>query len=214
MKAIRFSAVMFLCAAMLSCLKSEEFVRTKIHYQYSPETQPHQIELTVVPTENVELNLEDMDLEVNADYFNRYGIGVNTKIDHRISLPDDVLFGNTIYFPPIHSASPKRIAVYVLPREAVNVTGALGYAVLGRNAIVLREDAQTNRTLAHEIVHILGLHHLDHDNNVMRPYFISGQYDVPNDFLPQQIDTVLTNLNNDFENDINSLIVDRWTKKD
>lgn len=159
-------------------------------YEYQPD-QPTIVEVEVIPMGDVELFFDDMVKETNADYMNRYGIGVKFTLGERQPLPKKVLDGY-IFTPDEKSDQVRKITSYVFDKEYFNVMRAVGYAAIGYAAIVIRADGQRDRTTAHEIAHILGLKHVDIDYNVMEIEGGIGMYGEPNNFVPQQVDTMLT----------------------
>tara|TARA_R110002074_G_scaffold189465_2_gene355227 strand:+ start:1112 stop:1711 length:600 start_codon:yes stop_codon:yes gene_type:complete len=197
MKSIVTYIIIFILALMnTSCLKeqiSSPLESDKLTYEYLPD-QPYTVDITIIPTEDVEVFQEDMLLEVNADYFNRYGIAINGTVTRRELLPDEVKNGRQIFFPKNISGG---IKVYIVPQEYVKMPSSLAYAELYSSVIVLGEEVQKNRTLAHEIAHLLGLKHTSNDecpNNVMTPKYRAGQYGKPNDFTPEQVETMKSNI--------------------
>lgn len=157
-------------------------------YPYLPN-QEFMVDVEVVPIGDVEVYLDDMDKETNADYLNRCGIGVRLELGDKMEVPQNVIEGY-IFTPNDVTDKPNTITAYIMPREFFNVGMAGGYALIGQNTIVLREDHQKDRTLAHEIGHLLGLEHLDIPDNVMTPYEGRGQYGEPNTFEPWQVDVM------------------------
>lgn len=170
--------------SMYSCTK-DELERTKLFYDYEPN-QELMINVEIIPTNNVSIEFKDMLEEVNADYYNRHGIGVNMTLADRIQLDSAYTKGNAIFIP---KGSEEHIRLYIVESEVIKFR-AYAYAELYSNSIILNQNSQTSRTLAHEIAHLLGLSHSEEDNNVMTPLQIANQYDVPNEFNTQQIDTV------------------------
>ena len=168
-----------------SCEK-HEFPSTKITYPYEPE-QETIIDVDVVPVGDVELEMEDMDLEVNADYFNRYGIGVRLHLKE--STNDGIPMGKD-----------GTITVYVVPMDFIKLEGVAAYTITYSSKqrkvskIIMGEGFQTNRTLAHELGHAYGLSHLREKNNVMQLGTQAYQYDIPHNFNEKQIDTIMSNL--------------------
>lgn len=171
-----------------SC-ENHEFASTKITYPYEPE-QETIIDVDVVPVGDVVMELEDMDLEVNADYFNRYGIGV------RLHLKDRMVYEEDKIYPMGKNGS---ITVYVVPQEYIQLDATAAYIIRTYSSrrvvskIILGESFQNNRTLAHEIGHAYSLNHIKTKNNVMKVGVMAYQYDTPNDFIKKQIDTVMVN---------------------
>jgi predicted Zn-dependent protease with MMP-like domain len=158
-------------------------------YPYEPY-QDIMLDIKVVPVGDIELLLDDMNLEVNADYFNRYGIGINLilqerDLDYSDGLPDGQEGDIMLYVVPMEYMYKEGVAGYA-------VTRVFGYGSFGK--IVLGEDFQTNGTLAHEIGHIMGLRHVCEDDNIMKLGHRSTQYDIPDNFNKQQIDTIISNL--------------------
>ena len=182
---------------MASCSKYEVRDIPNV-YEYDPD-QPVVIDVEVIPMNDVVLEFDDMDLEVNADYYNRYGIGINLYEGDRQYLDDSYRNDGRIFLPQHTDKEPKEhITIYVLPREYVQFA-AFGYAIRGHGNAIVREDAQSSRTLAHEIGHLLDLGHVDmhipmFKNNVMTPMGGARQYNMPNDFHERQIDTMLITL--------------------
>lgn len=174
----------------LSCEKHEFSADTKTVYPYEP-FQDVVLDVKVVPVGDVELFFDDMNLEVNADYFNRYGIGLNLILQDRKPYNDGKISKETNY---------GEITVYVVPQEYIKLDGVAAYTARittsqGTYAdVILGEGSQTNRTLAHEMGHALGLGHINEKNNVMKLGYPAYQYDVPNDFNEKQIDTIISNL--------------------
>ena len=189
---MKFKVYIILSILLISCSK-EEIIEDipKLFYEYNP-IQPKTITVEVVPTENTQLEFQDMLEEVNADYYNRYGIAVNFILKDREQLSDDVKYYNQILIP---QSKNENILLYIIPEEYMYFD-AYGYSVINYKSIVLREDSQTTRTLAHEIGHILNLKHIELENNVMTPYNGAKQFDIPNDFVEKQIDTIMVSLNN------------------
>lgn len=188
-------AIIILSLLFVSCWKEEFVDVTKLTHEFNQD-QPMTIEIEVVAMEEAVVQFEDMIKEVNADYFNRYGIAVRGEFVGRDTLTHKQKFENEIFLPYDKTKEGReKIIVYVLPKKYIYpMAGA--YAMVGHNAIVLSEDFQTNRTLAHEIGHLFGLDHIKRANNVMDVTRRAEQYDVPNDFDEDQIETIYSYLNN------------------
>jgi hypothetical protein len=144
------------------------------------------IDLDIIPVGDVVLEMEDMELEVNADYFNRYGIGVNLNLKQRVK-----------YEYPLPYTEKNKISVYIVPMEYIKDAGTAAYTIAWRNSttaqatIVLGENFQKDRTLAHEIVHAFFIYeHNNIKNNVMNLSDRALQYDIPNDFTDEQIEII------------------------
>lgn len=178
----------FIC--LVSCSK-EPYEVSKLMYDYNP-AQALTIDIELVVADGVGLLYDDLVREVNADYFNRYGIGVDITNISSTGLPDGVVNGKQI-FTPDHKDG--KIRVYIIPSENIYLP-AMAYSIMESRTIVLGEDVQTNRTLAHEIGHLMGLEHSTLDNNVMTLGDRAGQYGHPNDFSPEQVDIIVGNLIN------------------
>ena len=173
---------------LVGCSKEE---LKPLFYTYDAN-QPTVVDADVFIMEHAIVTFESMEKEVNADYFHRYGIHINIELDsNRISLPDKVKFGTTIFFPE----KKETLSIYIIPHEYMNVIGAAGYAMLGRNCIVISERSIRKSTLAHEIGHIFGLGHMEERKNVMHPVSGANKNEQPDYFLEQQIDTMLRNIN-------------------
>jgi hypothetical protein len=181
---------------VLSCSAPEYFSpehsKNKLFYEYLPD-QNTVITIDIIPTGDVELQFEDMLLEVNADYYNRYGIAIQFNLLDRQELPTNVVNTSVVWMP---NKVGKNLSVFIVPQQYVKRSG-FGYyyeTVSGanfNNGIILGDESQTSRTLAHELGHWLGLDHTAIENNVMTQNQIAWQYDVPNDFNEQQIDTIM-----------------------
>lgn len=144
--------------------------------------------------EGANVDLSSVDLEINADYFNRYGIGVFSSLEDGQDLPQEVRDGE-LFIP--ENEFDGFISVYVVPKNFINMRAA-GYAVRRTKSIIIREDYILKRTLAHEIGHIFNLDHINEENNVMRVGYISGQYDEPNVFNESQIRKIKKSINRFF----------------
>tara|TARA_R100000781_G_scaffold113591_1_gene82418 strand:+ start:15121 stop:15696 length:576 start_codon:yes stop_codon:yes gene_type:complete len=185
MKPLRY---LFLIILFVSCEKYEP--ELKNHYPYDPQ-QNLVMDVEVIPVGDVLMEFEDMQIEVNADYFNRYGIGVNLLLKEGIPYPVE---GESLLKYEL-----KKIMVYVVPMEYIKMSGVAAYTVRWSNNdgvranIILGEDFQTNRTLAHELGHAFGLNHVRLKNNVMTIGVSNAQYWTPNDFVEKQIDTITSN---------------------
>ena len=70
MKQLKYILIAIGAWIVFTSCEKHEFASTKITYPYEPE-QETIIDVDVVPVGDVELEMEDMDLEVNADYLNR-----------------------------------------------------------------------------------------------------------------------------------------------
>jgi hypothetical protein len=172
-----------------SCVEDEMNGITKTVYPFEPE-QDIIINIKVVPVGDIELLLDDMNLEVNADYYNRYGIGINLILQER----------DLDYTDGLPNGEEGDIMLYVVPMEYMPRDGIAGYAVTrvfgygSYGKIVLGENFQANGTLAHEIGHIMGLRHVKEKGNIMKLGHRSTQYDIPDNFNEKQIDTIISNL--------------------
>lgn len=189
-----------------SCAKPElndRFI-DPLTYEYNAD-QPTILDIIVIPTENIDLKFKELESEVNADYFHRYGIHVNVILGERENLPDAVVNGNQYFLPQPKTKEEREILkVYIVPQHLIkfefNGNMALAYALPHQNAIILGENVQDNRTLAHEIGHIFGLDHTDKDeyfNNVMTPFNRASRHAVPNDFENWQIDMITNGILSD-----------------
>lgn len=188
---MKYLVLFLLVALVTSCgFESDGDSPTKLYHEYNP-VQATTLKVEVYPCNGVYMQFEDMVLETNADYFNRYGIAVEFTLMDEIELGSQYTHGNQVYIPK--SDKPDVIKVYVVPENVIKLP-ALAYANTAANGIVLGENVQTNRTLTHEIAHLLGLNHTDIPNNVMTPRQIAWQFDKPNDFNEAQIDSMLTTL--------------------
>ena len=70
--------LIILLLVVTGCSHSEQ-QGEKLTYGYFPD-QPVNITLNIVPMEDVVLDMDGMLLELNADYYNRWGISVG--FDH------------------------------------------------------------------------------------------------------------------------------------
>jgi len=193
---IKTIVVVMLWFLFPSCEKEVIFPEA-LSFPYQPE-QEIMIDVVVVPLEDVEVDFDAMVKEVNADYFNRYGIGIRAVLGERAYLDQDHKTGNKIFLPQhLKREEKKHFTVYVIPQEYLYFEAA-AYSVLQSKSIILGEGYQTNRTLSHELGHNFGLDHVDMTNNVMTPYKRAGQMDKPNIFVEQQIDTMKTFINLNF----------------
>ena len=186
--------VFILLIVFASCEKPEHVQR--LTYGFMPE-QTNMIEVDVVPVGDINIDQKEMLEEVNADYYNRYGIGVKLNFMDRIDVPQDLIDNpDKVWYP---KGPNNRITAYVINERYIRLPGATAYILryTGTNAramIVIGEFSQTSGTLAHEIGHAFSLDHVELHNNTMRPSVRARQYDVPNDFVEAQIDTVTSNL--------------------
>lgn len=171
---------------ILSCEKHE--IETRLSYPFEPN-QEIILDVDVIPTEGVIVDYQEMLEEVNADYYNRYGIGVNLILKDPIK-----------YEYPLPYTEPNKITVYIVPSDYIKEAGTRAYTIWWQNntethaTIILGEEFQKSRTLAHEIGHTFGLQHNKIKNNVMNLSAPSWQYSVPNDFTDEQIVTIKNNL--------------------
>jgi hypothetical protein len=190
MKQLKYIALAILCwLVFTSCVEDDFNVETKTIYPYDP-FQDIMLNVKVVPCGDVEIFFNDMLLEVNADYYNRYGIGINLTLQDRVldytkGLPNGEEGDIMLYVVPMDYMPREGIAGYA-------VTRVFGYGTFGK--IVLGENFQKNGTLAHEIGHIMGLRHVQEKGNIMKLGHRSTQYDVPDNFNKKQIDTIISNL--------------------
>lgn len=178
---------------LVSCTWEQDIEHQKLYFEYNTE-QPTVIDIDVIPIEGIELEYNDMLAEVNADYYNRYGIAINLILKAPQQLPDNVVNGNVIFTPENNN---ENIAVYIIPKEYIKLQ-VYGYTVISNyfnTSIVIGDDSQTNRVLAHEIGHAYGLEHTHEDQNIMTPKDIAWQYDYPNHFNQEQISTIMQTLN-------------------
>ncbi len=171
----------------VSCVADKQ--NERLTYDYMPN-QPVIINVDVVPVGDVDVRFQHMLEEVNADYFNRDGIGINLVLKNRAST---IRLNENGYFVVPTIIGKTIITVYVV-KENLLKYDRRAFAT-GNMNIVLGESVQSNRTLAHEIGHIYGLQHINEANNVMNPLSIAWQYDVPNDFNKSQIEKMLNNIN-------------------
>jgi hypothetical protein len=190
MKQLKYIALAIICwMVFTSCTNHEFSADTKTVYPFEP-FQDVVLDVKVVPVGDVELLFDDMNLEVNADYFNRYGIGINLILQDR----------DLDYSDGLPNGEEGDIMLYVVPMEHMYKDGVAGYAVTrvfgygSYGKIVLGENFQTNGTLAHEIGHIMGLRHVQEKGNIMKLGYRSTQYDIPDNFNERQIDTIYSNL--------------------
>ncbi len=168
-----------------SCEKQEPVYR--LTYDFEPD-QETIIEIDVVPVGDVVLEKEDMLMEVNADYYNRYGIGIELNFLDRIQLSDEGKFRGV----------ENRVTVYVVEQSLIQLRRASsGYTIrytgtINKSVIVIGESSQRNAVLAHEIGHAYGLHHVELENNLMEKWVSASQYNVPHDLVGSQVDSILT----------------------
>lgn len=188
---IKITSAILISFSLFSCQWEENTEPPKeTIYPYNPD-QELIVNVKVVPMGDVQIHFDQMDKEVNADYMNRYGIGVKLTLAERVEIPEP-LKRNVVFVPERKSEKITEITAYILPKEYYNMPNSVGYAAIGTNAVVIREDGQRDRTLAHEIGHILGLHHIDLPHNTMKISAGIGMYGEPNNFVPEQIDTMTT----------------------
>ncbi len=183
-----------LAMIIIGCEKQEPVHR--ITYEFNPE-QETIIEVDVIPVGDVEMKEIDMLKEVNADYYNRYGVGIRINFFENIPVPQDLIDEpETVWWP---KGPDYKITAYVINEQYIRLPGATAYLLRytgnrARAMAVIGEHSQTNGTFAHELGHAFSLDHVQLNNNVMKPHSRARQYDVPNDFVEAQIDTIMGNI--------------------
>lgn len=192
---IKDFAKMLLCSLLLvSCSWHEEYEpNDRLTYDYEP-IQAHSITVEVVPTQGAQYDFQDVYMELNAEYFNRYGIYVEMYEADTLHLEEKYTDGNIIFYP-LNREGHEHIKSYVVAPENMKVKGAAGYAIPGHLATVVRDDRMDYSTLAHEIGHLfLGPEHSDDPNNVM--YYTSARapQQKPKNFTPEQIAKIKSQL--------------------
>jgi hypothetical protein len=178
-------------------------------YPYDPN-QPVQIQVDVYPMEDVTIQLSvwnNMRKEVNADYFNRYGMNVNFDLMENIPFPEDIKNTTNLFIPPEGTESKYEMKLYIIPYELME-PGTAGYAIGGRNSIVISATSIYGTTIPHEIGHILHLAHYPEWMNVMYPLSKSGLKGEPKEFLEQQVDTMLNALKTNKRLELEAIIRD------
>ena len=187
--------LIILLLVVTGCSHSEQ-QGEKLTYGYFPD-QPVNITLNIVPMEDVVLDMDGMLLELNADYYNRWGISVGLDLMERQSLPFEVTEGSGIFTPEQMGDS---ITVYIVPSQYVKM-GAYAYASTStkggyiHRTIVLGDYSQTSSTLAHELGHIWGLSHKDIKGNLMRQREVAWQRGTPKDLEDWQVERIKQNIN-------------------
>ncbi|QQO97377.1 matrixin family metalloprotease [Maribacter phage Colly_1] len=170
----------------LSCSKEELTTETLFEYN---SNQPTVINVEVIPTEDVTLNFAEMEYVVNSEYFHRYGIHLNLVESARIELDERITDGPQIFLPfdTDRDVVRNHIKVYVLSEDNINFWGSpSGYAMVDQLNVMVREDVQTERTVAHEIAHVLGLGHNDTKGNMMTEKVALGS-SIVYDFTEEQV---------------------------
>lgn len=165
-----------------------------LYYNEFELEQPVMLTLNVYPMEDVEIDIANLLKEVNADYFNPHGIGVNVVLQPRQPLPQEVkdaAVGETrMFFVPPSVDGPKTEQyLYVIP-DFYMPSGIAGYA-LGRGRSVVKLKSLYGSTVAHEIGHNLTLGHVTDWDNVMYRVGTREQRGKPREFLQAQVDTML-----------------------
>jgi len=196
--------ILILCLLLLCCTKEEPLY----YYDYNPN-QPIMLIMNVYPMEDVEINLNSLRKEINADYFNRYGIGIEVVLQERSELPQDLkdIAENSTdrqFYIPDFIDGPKYVQhLYVIP-DFYMPSGIGGYA-LGAGRSVVKESNIYGTTVAHEIGHNLRLGHYPEWENVMFKLGSREQRGKPRDFLEEQIDTMINTLVEPIE--LNSIFI-------
>ena len=165
-------------------------------YPYLPD-QAYNLEIDVYLLDDVSVRLDKMNLEVNADYLNRYGISATFTIKDTIALEDDILGKQEpqvgrIFLPTDKRDAPNKLNLWVIPYENM-IAGVAGYAI-GSHNMVVRETFLYGTTVPHEIGHLLGLGHVPEDWNVM---YTIGNPDInarPRRFTEEQVSRMIENL--------------------
>lgn len=166
-------------------------------YPYRPD-QPYTLEINVIPMDDAQVNMNNLNLEVNADYLNRYGIAAKFTLLPSQPLDDDILGKQEpgigrIFLPREKRDAPNKLNLWVVPGQNM-MSGVGGYAV-GRYNMVVREWNLYGTTVTHEIGHLLGLSHMKPYWNVMHRIGNRDQRADPKSFVPEQLDTMLLRLN-------------------
>ena len=187
--------------ALTSCSKEEVFETSRLHHKPSYDIETV-IDVRVVPVGDVKIKFNDMVDEVNIDYYNRYGIQINFELGDRIDMPQEIIDSGDLWYPE----NKKEYIVYIIPDEYTrnipygNTTRSyFGYAQGASfgNAYwaVIAERAQLNSTVSHELGHVFGLgHHGEWNDNVMGRYSTKEQYDIPSNFVQEQLDSIQLDL--------------------
>jgi len=167
-------------------------------YPYKPN-QPIKLYVSVIPMDDAEVDMNNLNLEVNADYFNRYGIAVEFTLEPSQKLDPDILgeeeYGiGRVFLPKEKRDTPNEMNLWVIERHNM-LTGIAGYAI-GRHNMVVQEPSLYGTTVAHEIGHLLGLGHMPDWWNVMYKIGNRDQRADPKEFEEKQVDTMLTRLAN------------------
>lgn len=154
------------------------------------------IEIDVIPTEGIQIDFQEMVDEVNVDYFNRYNMNIEFTLRENQNLPDYMKNGSNEMFIPGPSEKYK-MTLYIVPDQYLRFGDrtANGYAIQGNDVMVVRESSYKNSTVAHEIGHLFGLgHHGEWNDNIMGEFSTKKQYDIPSEFVQEQLDSIQINL--------------------
>lgn len=167
----------------------------KRYFDYIPDQQTL-LYVNVYPLGDISLeNYEDMVLEANADYFNRYGIGVNFILQPRQALPQEIESPTNFRYNFFTETTDSfyEMNLWLIPNQSMP-SGINGYAFSTSGNMVVREAAMVGTTVAHEIGHMLRLNHVPESDNTMYRFGNKTQTVKPRNFREQQIDTMLNTL--------------------
>lgn len=191
-----------LLTLLVSCQKSE--LEPRLSYELNT-LQPNTVTIELVTVGGAKYDFQQMYEEVNADYFNRYGIAIEFEIKDSIPIPNQLIENpDSVYFP---TGNENAITVFVVEPEYVRFNNAVAYALIyfNKSMIVIGENSVKSSTLAHEIGHVLGLDHMDIEGNVMHPFKGKRQYQYPNGFMAEQVDTMLIKIKDPFKGHIKAM---------
>lgn len=190
MKTLKLLTLLLL-TLISSCLKEEIEVK-KTFYDTQSFNITHEIDLHIVPTNDVSVDVLAMEEELNKDYYNRYGIKIN--LIQEPSVPSPQLTEGVTYLP---KPKDKKIKAYIVLPELVVHEGVsrYGYATVKGYTIVISENHIESSVFAHEVGHVFGLLHRTGDlNNVMGGFATRSQ--KPLNFTEDQVKTIKNNIEN------------------